>query len=504
MIARCHELLTSAGDELDIVATLRTLERGPSRLDFAAGWLQWPRIVRRQIKGGQHAEAKATLQTFLVRRTQLFAEALRAVAEPVSHEWHQLRRQAGACLLLGLGEEAAERLAACTWLEIAIPDTSTDQAAHLFAIAAAAASSSLQRGLLEAFAGALGKTQGNTFARQAVSALSGDATAWDLEGATQAPVAVVAAVATMLAQAGARNVAVMLFGQLATSRSAEAQRRELAVCQSRQSVGQLHPKARVSEGRPRIFDLFPYNGEIEILRIKLHEMGPWVDHFVLVESALTFSGNPKPLYFNEQVRHELGPFHDKIIYMAIDRFPEYINSPWSREFYQRDQAFTAIQSLLDPSDLVILSDADEILDGSRIGEIHGEITPVQMPLFQFFLNYRRTDREQFKTVVCRARQLECWSASLLRTVLARRVANWQISEAGWHFSSVGSAEDITRKLASYSHIEHNRSDNETRISEVIERFREGELDPRCERCDLSALPSYIARNRERLSHLLLS
>ena len=48
-----------------------------------------------------------------------------------------------------------------------------------------------------------------------------------------------------------------------------------------------------------IYDCFTFFNEFDILEIRLHEMNPWVDRFVLVESAETFSGNPKPLWFEE-------------------------------------------------------------------------------------------------------------------------------------------------------------------------------------------------------------
>lgn len=57
-----------------------------------------------------------------------------------------------------------------------------------------------------------------------------------------------------------------------------------------------------------IVDCFTFFNEFDILEIRLHEMDPWVDLFVLVESAETFSGNSKPLWFEEN-QHRFKSFH---------------------------------------------------------------------------------------------------------------------------------------------------------------------------------------------------
>ena len=39
--------------------------------------------------------------------------------------------------------------------------------------------------------------------------------------------------------------------------------------------------------------------ELELLEVRLNELNPLVDKFILCESSTTHSGNPKPLYFDE-------------------------------------------------------------------------------------------------------------------------------------------------------------------------------------------------------------
>ena len=48
----------------------------------------------------------------------------------------------------------------------------------------------------------------------------------------------------------------------------------------------------------KIFDCFLYNGEIDVLEIRLRELAEVVHRFVVVESDTTFSGLRKTLKFD--------------------------------------------------------------------------------------------------------------------------------------------------------------------------------------------------------------
>jgi beta-1,4-mannosyl-glycoprotein beta-1,4-N-acetylglucosaminyltransferase len=491
---RCAERLAEAPREPDPVAAAHAIDRRPSRLDVGAGWPGARVEIRSHLQTRDAANAGAALRAFLQRRAELLQEAIAAAAEPAAGDWPQLRRQAVADFLLGLDVGAAERLMEASGGAI-------KQAAPLFAAASAALPPARQCALLQAFAAFAEAGVHRDFIALALDALEGGRAA-GLARAPRPSDAIVAAVATMLAQAGHLALAVTLFGELATGKHRSAPRQELALCQSRETTARIPVRTGPRAGARQIFDLFPYNGELELLKIKLHEMGPWVDRFVLVESATTFSGQPKPLHFGEAAQAQVAAFHARISHVVIEAFPDHVTSAWARELYQRDQAAEALQGLCAPDDLVILSDVDEVLDRHALEDFEDEIAPLNLQVFRLFLNYRLARRQGRKTVVCPARHLEHWGSSLLR-MLAPRLAGRPVDDAGWHFSSVGAAEDVARKLASYSHQEHHRPDNEARYRGLIEQLRAGELEPGWERCGLEELPAYVADNRERLAQLLL-
>src|SRR5688572_16710555 len=67
----------------------------------------------------------------------------------------------------------------------------------------------------------------------------------------------------------------------------------------------------------RIFDCFLFFNELDVLDIRLHELAPIVDRFVLAEARLTFSGRDKPLYFHQN-RELFAPFLDRIVHVIDD------------------------------------------------------------------------------------------------------------------------------------------------------------------------------------------
>jgi beta-1,4-mannosyl-glycoprotein beta-1,4-N-acetylglucosaminyltransferase len=254
-----------------------------------------------------------------------------------------------------------------------------------------------------------------------------------------------------------------------------------------------------------VFDVFPYNGELELLKIKLGEMAPWVDRFVLVEAAMTFSGRAKPLYFDAD-REALAEFLPKIIHVVVERFPEHATAAWAREFHQRDEAVKGLQGVWAPQDLVLLTDADEVIDGRALEGFAGDAAQLRLHTFRYFLNYRLAASgiaQRGNASVWRAALLERFGSSLARSVLAGALGASRIEDAGWHFTTVGDAREVARKLGSYSHEENDRPDSEGHYGALLARLRAGELEPGWEVCAPELLPASVRDNRTRLERLLL-
>ena len=50
-----------------------------------------------------------------------------------------------------------------------------------------------------------------------------------------------------------------------------------------------------------VIDAFAFNGELDLLEMRLHELKNSVEAHIIVESAFDTYENPKPLYFENMV-----------------------------------------------------------------------------------------------------------------------------------------------------------------------------------------------------------
>ena len=109
-----------------------------------------------------------------------------------------------------------------------------------------------------------------------------------------------------------------------------------------------------------MIDSFGFFNELSTLNMRLHELNDFVDYFVLAESTVTFTGNPKPLFYKEN-KERFKAFHNKIIHIVIDDMPE-SNDAWDRENHQRTCLKRAVSLVPDicAEDIILVSDLDEI------------------------------------------------------------------------------------------------------------------------------------------------
>jgi hypothetical protein len=268
------------------------------------------------------------------------------------------------------------------------------------------------------------------------------------------------------------------------------------------------PKPGRAQRPPRIVNVLPFSDELDLLELRLAEMADWVDAFVICEASATFAGAPKPLHFKENAER-FAPWRDKIVHVAVD-FPEFLHGHWARDFYQRDMAIGALAGLCAEQDLVIISDADEIVDRRAIEGFDGDFAVLRMPLNRFFVNYRSRlepgERAPPAGAIWRASYLARFGISHARFALSRRGADWPgIDQAGWHFSSLGKAAQISGKHRNYAHQEGGSVlHSESEVERLLLDLQEGRLEPGWTRTEIDdSFPGYLRQQPERFSSYIL-
>eukprot|EP00798_Chlamydomonas_sp_ICE-L_P001923 gene1923-33334_t len=143
-------------------------------------------------------------------------------------------------------------------------------------------------------------------------------------------------------------------------------------------------KPRLVESRvPKIYDCFIFGRDSDLVEIRLQELHPVVDHFIIVESLMTFRGNPKRANIATPLASLPADITRKVHYVllgelkssgVLNPFPKrkdgtqpFSTPDWIREMYHREALFSRGLATLDPRDLpeagdiLVVSDTDEIL-----------------------------------------------------------------------------------------------------------------------------------------------
>jgi hypothetical protein len=245
-----------------------------------------------------------------------------------------------------------------------------------------------------------------------------------------------------------------------------------------------------------IWDCFTYFNEKEVTRIRFNELGDLVDRFVIVEASQTFTGQEKPLYFDE-ILDELEEWQHKIVRVVVD-FPSNIQSAWDRESFQRQQI---MQGLVEAKggDLVVVSDADEI-PCRNILSYRG--SPIQLDVTQYFWNLNWQVPQHCNQGARPVIASRCY----IKNPHELRVATLErIPRAGWHFSCLDTNK-VAEKIEAFSHTEYNsdtfksRDHIETCITLGIDPFNRFPLKYRA--ID-KTYPLWIQENQEMVKHLTI-
>jgi len=219
------------------------------------------------------------------------------------------------------------------------------------------------------------------------------------------------------------------------------------------------PQTSMQPSGKRIFDCFVFYNEMELLRLRLHELYAHVDFFVICEANTTFKGDAKPLTSSDN-KEMFREFLDKIRIIVVDDMPS-VSSAWDREFHQR-RAIRRALSDVHQNDTVIISDADEIIRASTVDYLRRDegYFMLDMQMYQFHFNMRALDRGWAKPFAY------TWSMDAevgdYNDIRQHELATFQrfagrhhrINDAGWHFTFLGGAERIRQKLSAYSHDEN--------------------------------------------------
>lgn len=249
-----------------------------------------------------------------------------------------------------------------------------------------------------------------------------------------------------------------------------------------------------------IIDVVSYNGEEELFDLRYNMLKSHVDQFIVCEAPTTFSGETKPLYF-EQVRHK----YSNTTYFVIDEnwteeekqlawsSPNTNGPPhWTREFLQKESIKKALVGLVG-SDLVFIGDVDEIWD-KRVLEIKSWPLKLKLDVYTYYLNNRSS--EQFwGTLVAPYDTIRNSTLNHLRTRAPKSK-----NVLGWHFTSM--AKNLHKKLTdSYTQDSYATPEVLSNLAYNIEHNRDFLGRNFTYELNEDKWPKYLKQNREQYKSL---
>lgn len=237
----------------------------------------------------------------------------------------------------------------------------------------------------------------------------------------------------------------------------------------------------------KVFDVFLFCYELDLLEIRLNLLDPYVDYFVISESKKTHSGLDKELYY-ENNKELFKKFHHKIFYNVIEEPKEedlrivsnlygvHYNEFYQKDAYEKDSIKKVLEKYCSLEDIIIWNDLDEVPNPEVLKNLHSfykddEVYNLAQENCQGYLNWIETTgslRSQtpdfdyegtpkwIGTKICSYKILKKYTMTQMRRELNNE-KNFRIFPGGWHWSTVGYPEKLPleerayRKVKSSSH-----------------------------------------------------
>ena len=275
-----------------------------------------------------------------------------------------------------------------------------------------------------------------------------------------------------------------------------------------------------------IYDCFQFFNELDLLSLRLNVLDPIVDMFVISESTVTFSGQPKPLYYKDN-KELFQKFNHKIIHNIVDDTPNV--NPFERDGFQKCAVKRGLLDCED-SDIIIFSDLDEIPNPKKLLDIFSnfqkdKIYHLAQRMFYFYINLEEISgnlisftgdfdgvlkRNWLGTKVFQFSFLNAYTLGQMRFP-DRKNGGIRVSDGGWHFGYMGGdknstiEERVSHKIKSAAHQEYNNQGVLSKIKENIQDKKD--IFGRNTRFVIVGIdetfPEYLVENKDEFSHLIL-
>lgn len=277
-----------------------------------------------------------------------------------------------------------------------------------------------------------------------------------------------------------------------------------------------------------VYDCIPFFNELDILKLRLHILDPFVDRFIIEEATVTFSGEPKELCF-EKNKEMFREYLDKIEYIVVEDSPQSMTTH-ERDKFQKNQLIRGLGKASD-KDIIILSDVDEIPNPVELKKIIDTFNPdriyhLAQRMFYCFLNMEEVSGKLLSiTGEFQGVKRKKWLGSKIfakksipekgiieiREVSPEDKRSVRIENGGWHFGYMGGngERDVSKrigvKVQAAAHQEYSSQDI---LAEAADRLILGEdmfgRDAQFIRVEIDeSYPDYLRKHQSEYDFLIM-
>lgn len=246
----------------------------------------------------------------------------------------------------------------------------------------------------------------------------------------------------------------------------------------------------------RYFHGVTFFNELELLKILCEETKDLNTTIVLVEATTTHTGDPKPLYFDEN-KHLFTEYNIK--HLIVRHLPN-DGDAWHNENAQRDAIMLGLTDCVD-DDVVFIGDLDEIprKEAIKYYDSRMGVAALCMDKYSVYLNLLEGYQNWSIAKLCTYSILKNTTPNKLRNC----GPNFIINYAGWHMSFMGGIEKMKQKLFAYAHVETVTPEL---LDNLEHKYETGESlwgrDKWAFKPIDEKFPDYLRNNQETFKHLI--
>lgn len=249
-----------------------------------------------------------------------------------------------------------------------------------------------------------------------------------------------------------------------------------------------------------------------MLELRLNILDSVVDQFIICEGDETTAGEPKPRSYElnrgryakweHKIKyHIMSPYTDPALSLLADTSPGVPKDMhwWRREFIQKESMRYALTHLRD-NDRVFIGDCDEIWDPTI--EYPEGRSELQQTVYTYYLNNKSSEHWTGTSLMSYSDIKKDTLDNLRAYDEMRAYMRAPVMQSGWHFTNIGGAEFIKRKIQSYAHQEFNHPQILEQIDQRIASNQDYLGRDFTLGVDESDWPQYLTNNRDKYLHLL--